>query len=312
MALVLPDRREGDLLVPPQDGGFTGVKPYRFENGRLAGTDFYNFEHFKITRDNKIGLLLRAWIIHKELYLDSEREFKELKDHFREGGEAVFVTTRNDNPQDIGYVEQRLREVNIGGDLTRVLTIGAKVVSSGGAGVFPEGPKNEAIGSQGRGIGRALATDAVLYYQPDAVSGRTPNPYAILSYYRTGLIKEIYPIDRLIPPDQRDILAVLLDRMGVLNETDIRTGLCNGAYPPGESRLFVLNPDNADAVRIYNAMTNPPVGANLNAGDGVRYWARTDERKISRYHLETLTLASSGLWVPDSAPVAIQEPVFSR
>lgn len=169
------------------------------------------------------------------------------------GGSIYFARTLIPDLQDVAFVSQRIMEV----EEARVLYVSTKVVLSE---------------HQQSGLGTLFVEQANFRHNPDVFVGRTQNPNIIRTLKRTGLFEKIYPIDGLYPPEMEKTIEIVGEKTrnpGV----NLRTGLCVGVYPPGESRAFVLDTDNDEVVKIYNIMTGEKIGMDPTNGDAIIYWA---------------------------------------
>lgn len=216
-----------------------------------------NFDVRKITRTNRFEILARVNPFHDQLQLALDRTLEELYRNVDEGAEAVFVQPAGTNT-DIAVVVQRLITVNLFGREYKVLKRLLRVVA----------PK-----VQHRGIGTALTNESIERLKPDAITGRTPNPYVFRADERSPYIGIIRPIHKLYTSTDRMILVAVLDK-NTLAKINERTGVEKNAYPPGENRLFSLDRASQRSLDIYNRMTKSEpegLGADLALGAGIRY-----------------------------------------
>lgn len=219
-----------------------------------------DYEVHKVTRENLWELRQRVLPFERAFgYANSFLIHQKVIRFIKEGSEVEFARTR---ARDIGVVTQEVKKVVVGGQNIKVLSIGIRVV-------FPEYQKH--------GIGTHLAEDGVIRHQPDAVTGQTRVWRIFNMYQETGLIKNIAPIDRPITSDMQEVLRRVLDR-GVVVETDLRTGLCLGIYPPGAGERFIPPNTNLRGVANYDRIRK--IGADPAKGDGIRYYAIVDQEAV--------------------------------
>lgn len=216
----------------------------------------FRLEVTPVTEDTKWELMPIIRPLHEKLGLSPARTEREVFYNTKEGAEVGIIWTPDDEAA--GFVAQGIEEVPVGGKQTRALYIAAKVIAQD---------------YQNHHFGTFLAQEAILRLQAEAVSGRTPNPNAIRAYELTGLVEEIYPIDKLFPYSIQTAMGLMLGIETVSRERlNLRTGRAYRVYPKGESRLFAPEELSERAREIYEKMKNPPISAELEEGDGVRYW----------------------------------------
>lgn len=226
-------------------------------NRHINNPDGFTFDVCKVTRGNRFDVLARVEPFHNQLSLAKGRTLEELYRNVSEGVEAVFAQEEGSR-EDIAVAVQRLRVVNLFGHEHRVIKRFLRAVL---------------IGHQQQGAGTALTNEAIERLRPDAITGRTPNPYVFGAEENSPYVKVIYPIHKLYNSLVRTILVAVLDDT-TLRETHERTGIQRGAYPPGENRLFSLEGASRRNLKIYHRMIDGPpegLGADLAAGDGIRY-----------------------------------------
>lgn len=240
-----------------------GVSPQALS---IANSEF-TYEVNEVTKENKWKLMARAMPLHQVLNYEPDRVLEEVFNNTEGAGEIVFAKTSGPKPKDVGFVAQRLVPITFEGRTINVLSILTKVVE-------PEYHKQN--------IGTELAIEALQRLDPDYVTGRTQNPFVIRAYERTGEFKDIMPIAKphTYSPKMQLLLVLTLGLEGVKG-TDLRTGLCEGAYPAGENRTFVLDNASERVLEIYTAMTSSPIGAVIENGDAIRYLAPRDKRTRS-------------------------------
>lgn len=217
----------------------------------------FRFDVQQITEANRFDVMARVQPFHDRLKLAHGRTLEELHRNVSVGAEAVFVQ-KLDSDEDIAVVVQRLKEINLGGEKHRVLKRLLRAVA----------PDN-----QQAGIGTALTNEAIERLMPEAITGRTPNPLVFGADEHSPYIRTIFAIHRLYTHYPQTLLIATLDENS-LAETNLRTGVCKGAYPPGQFRLFSLEGLSPRNMAIYHRMTDPEpygLGADLEAGDAIRY-----------------------------------------
>lgn len=208
--------------------------------------------------DRVTALMGRVESLHDDvLKLSKPRTKSEVIRNVLRATEVVFAVTKDDEPQDIGVIVQTVRTVTIGGNPLKAVMIAMRAVL----------PPFQAYGISGE-----FTNDAIDRHNPDGFTGRTPNPNLFRAYKKIPRIGEIFPIDGLYPPEMQRYMAVLLSD-AELSTTNLETGRSTEVYPRGVERLFTINPKDKEMMRILTIMTSPPISANLDAGDGVRYWA---------------------------------------
>lgn len=223
-----------------------------------TGTGSYPFDVQEVTEANRFDVMARVKPFHDRLALAMGRTLEELYRNVDVGAEAVFITTKDPEKgpeRDIAVVVERLKEVNIGGREYRVLMRFLRAVDPN---------------IQGQGLGTMLTDEPIERLQPDAVTGRTPNPYVFRADEKSRYIATMHPIHRLHTDRTRLLLVATLDPKS-LAKTNLRTGVCKGVYPPGENRLFNLEGASQRVIDIHTIMTGPEIDADLEAGDGIRY-----------------------------------------
>lgn len=237
-----------------------------FEERTISVPEGFKYKIHLVDEISRWDLMPRVRPLHEKLGLKPSRTEKEVFYNLKIGTEVGIMTKlpedpedESQEPEDVAFVAQSLEEFVVNGKKMRVLSIAAKVVA-------PD--------YQNHLFGTIMAQEAITRLHPDAVTGRTPNPNAIRAYEKTGFIDEIYPIDRLYPWNVQTYVAVMFGREVIeQDKITLRTGRCEGVYPPGVNRTFDPNSMSEKVSRIYNAMVNPPVNADLENGDGVKYWA---------------------------------------
>lgn len=205
---------------------------------------------------------------------------------------SIFFASTLDG-QDVGYVSQRVllirpEDLAIGSnqgleDVVKLEeTIRALFVTTK---VFLEE-------HQGKGLSVLFAEQANVMHRPDIFVGRSQNPYLFLSHRRTGLFGEIDPIDGEfgdsyvnLNPKQRAL--VVIGRKTGNPEVDLRTGIVRGVYPKGEERAFILDPENKEAVEIYETLKKR--GLDFANGDAAVYMA---VKKVMRPQIERFLTAA--------------------
>lgn len=223
------------------------------------------YEAYRVTPNNRNALRDRVLPFECEFgYPNSFLIHEKVVHYTPDGGEVVFAKTQGRLPKDVGVVTQEIRRVSIEGQPVRVLSVGIRVVLPG---------------YQRHGIGTHLAEDGIIRHKPDALTGQTRVWRIFNMYQETGLINSISPIDGPITSGMQDVLRGVLDRSVVL-ETDLRTGLCLGIYPPGESKRFIPPSNNQKGLANYNRMKE--IGADPTQGDGIRYYAVVDQEAVLR------------------------------
>lgn len=213
-----------------------------------------------VTADNDevTAIMGRVMPLHEEvLNLAKPRTYAEVIRNVIRATEVVFAVTIEPEPKDIGVVVQTVKTVTIGGESLKVVMIAMR-------GVLPDYQKY--------GVGTDFVVDAIKRHEPHGFTGRTPNPNIFRSYKRVPQIGEISPIDKPYSPKMRTFMAAFLSD-AELSTTDLNTGRCIGVYPRGAERLVTYDPNDREMNRILKIMTGPRIGANLEEGDGVRYWA---------------------------------------
>lgn len=217
----------------------------------------YHFEVVSITCDaDKYRVMGRAEPFHNLLELTKGRNYEELYNNLEIGGEAIFAVLDGSQPEDIGIVEGKLKRV--------ILGAGEELL------VYKRNLRAVKRKYQKHHIGQEMTNFIVEQEGPDAFTGRTPNPYVFRAEEESPYIATIFPIHRLYTPKAELVLLLTLNEKQIA-EMNRRTGLCKGVYPPGENRLFCLDGASERVIEIYNRMTGPEIGANLDAGDGIRY-----------------------------------------
>lgn len=234
----------------------------------LTIPDGYEYEVTAVTEVTKWDLMPRVRPLHEKLGLKLSRTEREVFYNLKVGTEVGIIKKSATGPEheaeDVAFVAQSIEEFYVSGRQMRILSIAAKVVA-------PEHQRHQ--------LGTYLAQEAILRLHPEAVTGRTPNPNAIRAYEKTGFIEEIYPIDKLYPWSIQTAVAVMLGREGMEeNKISLRTGRCQMVYPPGTSRTFIREEMSESVDRIFKIMVGPAINANLEEGDGVRYWAPVNRR----------------------------------
>jgi len=232
----------------------------------------FRFEVQQVTEENRFDLMARVEPFHGQLKLDRGRFLAELYNNVSPGAEAVFITTTDPDPRDVACVVERLKTINLGGHEHKVLMRYLRAVA-------PD--------YQRRGIGTALTDEPVNRLEPDAITGRTPNPYVFRADELSPRIGTIHPIHKLHTPRTRILLVATLDPKSIA-EADSITGRCRGVYPKGENRLFSLEGASERVLEIYRRMIGPEVGVVLDEGDGIRYLENVVHHPRGR---ERLTLA---------------------
>lgn len=232
----------------------------------IAIPEEFEYKVTPVTEETKWALMPRVRPLHEKLGLEPSRTEREVFNNLREGTEVgILKKLRPDSeggPEDIAFVAQSLEDFYVSGRRMRVLSIAAKVV-------VPDYQHHQ--------FGTYMAQEAICRLHPEAVTGRTPNPYAMRTYERTGFIRRMHPIDAWYPTEIRTALAYLIGGRRIAGVDDLRTGLCRAVYPRGEERTFDREGMSEKVARIYSIMTGP-IGANLEEGDGIRYWAVVDKR----------------------------------
>lgn len=216
----------------------------------------YHFEVAPITEDNRFQVMARVQPFHSQLALAKGRELRELYGNVDIGGEAVFAVLDGPEPRDLAVAVGREKSVILSGEQYRVYIRYLRVVLKD---------------YQGLGIGTALTDEMVERRCPDAVTGRTPNPYVIRADEKSRYIGIIHPIYRLHTVRTAALLAATLPE-NYIKDLDFKTGLCTRVYPPGANRLFSLDHASARVLRIHRISTTPPISADLEGGDGYVYF----------------------------------------
>lgn len=234
------------------------------------------YERRKVTRENMWDLRNRALPFESQLGYNSWRIHDDVRHHIQpeRGVEVVFGRTTSRHPEDIAIVTEEVREV----DEKRILVIGIRVVLRG----FRKG-----------GIQTHLAQDAIIRYQPDAITGKTRKWEIPRMYEKIGLIKRFHPLEGGVTSD---IVSKWLNILspGEREDLDLASGLYSG-FPAADPKEFLPPRNNTNAVRIYERMLE--IGANPAQGIGFRYWAEIDKKALkeaSATYNPTDTLASAG------------------
>lgn len=213
-----------------------------------------------ITADNDevTTLMGRVMPIQESvLNLAKPRTYGEVIRNVMRATELVFAVTIEDEPKDVGVIVQAVRTVIIQGSPLKGVMVAMRAV-------LPEYQKT--------GIGTEFVIDAIDRHNPDGFTGRTPNPNIFRAYRNVPRIGRITPLDGLYSPRMQTYMAVFLSP-AELETTNLRTGLCKRVYPIGAERLFTYDPNDLEMVAILEKMTGSDIGAKLEEGDGIRYWA---------------------------------------
>lgn len=238
----------------------------------------YKHEVIQVTEERKWGLMARVRPLHEKLGFEPSRTEKEVYYNLRAGTEVSMIEKVGATPkeiEDVAFVAQNIvDDLDIKGREMRILSIAAKVVA-------PEYQRHQ--------FGTFLAQEAILRHKPNAVTGRTQNPNALRAYEKTGLLEELFPIDRLYPDSIQIALAVVYGRLSYMldrnvyedDSVNLRTGLCKGVYPGGAGRFFIAEELSPAAKRIYDRMKE--IAVEFENGDGIRYWALVDIKRLSQF-----------------------------
>lgn len=265
----------------------------RYPFTRTSGE--FDYEVHRVTPANRSGLRLKVLPFEELFEYEDPFHIRGKVVHFvQEGKEVVFAKTRGSNARNIGVVTQEARYVDVGGKQRKVLSVGMRAV-------FPE--------YQDRNVGTGLAKEGIIRHDPDIVTGQTRIWGIIRMYEKTGLVKGVIsPIDGPIPPDVREALRKVLDK-SILNQTDLRIGICLGVFPAAVAKRFIPPTTNERAVKIYNKMLE--LGVNPARGDGIRYGIEVDHEEVQRVkdkgefiaQLPLITSESESLlsWIPRMA-----------
>lgn len=217
--------------------------------------------------DEVIALMGRVGPIHDQvLNLAKPRTYGEVIRNVMRATEVVFAVTKEEEPRDIGVIVQAVKTIQLAGQSFKAVMVFMRAI-------YPE--------YQGSGVGTELSRDAIERHDPDAISGRTPNPNIFRMYEKIEEIGKIRPIHGLFTPEQQIYLAILLPPKE-LETTDLRTGRCIGVYPRGAQRLVTYDENDIRMKRTLQIMTGPKIGANLEEGDGVRYIAEIENGPKAR------------------------------
>lgn len=245
--------------------------------------------------DNEIEKVrLRAFDIHQRgLKYNPFITVKQLTKNMQAGRDGSIFFASTLDGQDVGYVSQRIllirpEDLAIGSnqgledavkleETIRALFVTTKVFLKE---------------HQGKGLSVLFAEQANVMHRPDIFVGRSQNPYLFLSHRRTGLFGVIDPIDREfgdsfenLNPRQRAL--VVIGRKTGNPEVDLRTGIVTGVYPKGEERAFILDPENTEAVEIYETLKKR--GLDFANGDAAVYMA---VKKVMRPQIERFLIAA--------------------
>lgn len=222
---------------------------------------------------------LRAFEIHRQgLKYNPFLTVEQLTRNMQAGRDGSIYFASTLDGQDVGYVSQRVMLIRpedylaVTKDLRIEIvegldeTIRALFVTTK---VFLEE-------HQGKGLGRLFAEQANLMHRPDIFTGRSQNPYVYLSHRRTRLFSKLYPIDEefgdsTVELNPRQVVLAVIGRKTNNPGVNLRTGIVKGAYPKGTERAFILNPENTEAVEIYEVLKNR--GLDFANGDAALYIA---------------------------------------
>jgi len=243
----------------------------------------YHFDYQPITDEvSRVRTIFRVKGFEEDLKLVNEdREWKELLKNVSQGAEVVFAVD-DDTKEDLGVLVHRRKTVTLEGKSLTLDMIALRVVHEH---------------ARRLGIARGFTLDTVRRSDEqeeelDGFSGRTPNPLILKGYRHTPGTGLILPIDKLYTPQMREFMIAFL--FPDIEEIRFRTGRCIGVYPPGENRLFTLDPTDEEGWAIRNKIVEPEskggLGIDLEAGDGVRYVVFRKRTPKGRTRWETLPL----------------------
>lgn len=223
----------------------------------------FGYEVYKVTRQSEFGLRMRVLVFEKQFgYIDPFLIHDKVKSYVQEGGEVVFATTLGRHREDVAVVTQEIRRVTLEGQTEKVLSTGLRVVRAG---------------FQKHGIGGHLAVEAITRHSPLYVIGKSRTWRIPRMYQETGLISGIPPIDGPLTPGMEEAIRQILDRR-TLAVTDLRTGICFGIYPAGESERFTRPDDNPKGAVIYDTLSAR--GFHPEKGDGFIYCTVVDQEAV--------------------------------
>lgn len=218
----------------------------------------FQFDRQMVTQANRRGLIDRVFPFHERLRYSKGRTVADLSDDMAEGNEVLFIVTDEEAPKDAAVVVQQIKEFNLMGQNYRVVSRLLRATD----------PLYE-----GNELSVALTDETVEKYDPDGVTGRTPNPLIFESDEKSILGKgHNYPVDKSHNAETRQILIATLspEAIGEMRPN----GVCPKVYPTGESRLFNRSRLHGRSLEIYDRITKSPpegLGAKLEQGDGIRY-----------------------------------------
>lgn len=129
-------------------------------------------------------------------------------------------------------------------------------------------------GSQNKGLGRYFTKLAIDMFNADILSAKSQNPNSIWSAIRAGVLKEVFPIDRLYSESNEimTILKLLIEKRGKTGEVDLDTGLHRASYPMGKLGDYSIDLSHPGIAGVEKRLQE--IGLNRLLGDAIYYMGK--------------------------------------
>jgi hypothetical protein len=215
------------------------------------------------------ALKSRAAQISRDVFnIESVDAAQEITSNMK-GGSIFFVRPQDADPKDdlsyVGYSTQRIMEVSSeSGSMARVLYFSTRAL------------KEE---YQHRRLGRFFLQLGNSVHRPEILALRTQSPASVLSFKKSGLVDNVFPIDGTYErsPFMQSMLEQVALRTRHPEPVDLTTGLARRVYPEGRNRAYLANPNNTEANAIYDQMVNG-LGLDPDSGDAIYLMGRVKGR----------------------------------
>ncbi len=129
---------------------------------------------------------------------------------------------------------------------------------------------------QGQGIGGQLLHAAIEAHKPTIIAARSQNPAEIYSFIRVIAslgVNDVFPFTKSFSQDEKALRAlyILVEKLGYSKDTNLITGVCEGAYPEGRLGDYVINKQHSEINVVENQLQK--LGINRQNGDAIFYLA---------------------------------------